>query len=53
LDGLRAPYDEEDTKEKVLIERTSGTDTILDFWFQNGNHDLVKGREVKLQQFQT
>lgn len=51
LNGLAAPYDEEDTKEKMLIERlTKGS--LLDFWFANANKNLVKGKQVQLQKFQ-
>ncbi len=39
LEGLKAPFDEEDTKEKLKIERQNGSSTNLDFWVEHSNKD--------------
>jgi hypothetical protein len=51
VDGLAAPYDEENTEHLLKIERTSGDQTMLDFWFATANTDQYSGKTVELQQF--
>lgn len=43
LDGLKAPFDEENTTHIFKIEFLKNG-TFLDFWFENGNKDLFGGR---------
>lgn len=43
VDGLRAPFDEETTRERVLVEsRFIGEENPLQFWFQNSNNPLFE-----------
>lgn len=53
LAGLIAPYDEEDTRHIMKIERIPDGQTMLDFWFEFGNQDLYSGKQVELQEFQS
>ena len=46
LDGLAAPYDEEDTKEITLLERLTGQD-VFEFWMAHQNEDLISGRSFE------
>jgi hypothetical protein len=43
LDGLQAPYDEENTVHIFKIEFLEG-ENILDFWFSNANQNIFGGR---------
>jgi hypothetical protein len=52
LEGLAAPFDEENTKQKFLIQNTVGYHCLLNYWVAQSNRDLVSGREVEEQQFQ-
>jgi hypothetical protein len=52
LEGLAAPFDEENTKQKFLIQNTVGYHSLLDYWVAHANRDLVSGREFEEQQFQ-
>ena len=51
LEGLAAPYDEENTTQVFKLERIPDDTNILDFWSQNGNQDLYSGKMVELQEF--
>jgi hypothetical protein len=51
LDGLRAPYDEEDTRHIMKFEDVPKGQTILAFWFQRANTDLFSPKSVQLQTF--
>lgn len=44
LEGLAAPYDEEDTVQVTLVERLVDQE-LFDFWQAHANKDLVTGRE--------
>lgn len=50
-EGLRAPYDEEDTRELFTIERCANTKDLFTYWQENANSDLYTGRVVELQTF--
>jgi len=52
LDGLCAPYDEENTSMIVKIQRTNSAGNMLDFWFSNANTALFKKLQVNLQEFE-
>lgn len=52
LDGLAAPYDEENTAHIMKVEGMTPGTTILDFWFARGNSDLYTGKTVTMQEFQ-
>ncbi|MDX2106770.1 MAG: hypothetical protein SFY67_10255 [Candidatus Melainabacteria bacterium] len=49
-EGLKAPYDEENTNDIFKIECTGGVDFIT-FWMSNGNKDLFSDKDVELQRF--
>lgn len=51
LEGLAAPYDEEDTTHILKIERAPAGSTVLDYWFAHGNTDLFTGKSIELQEF--
>lgn len=44
LDGLSAPYDEEETREVVHIEKLNAGVDLFDFWQANQNSDQVSDR---------
>jgi len=52
LDGLAAPYDEEDTTHMMKVERMVGGKSILNYWFENANQDLYTGKQVEMQEFE-
>jgi hypothetical protein len=49
VDGLAAPYDEEDTRFLLKIERPSTGTTTLEFWFEHGNQDLYSDKRIETQ----
>lgn len=51
LDGLGAPYDEENTKLMMKLERIGAGSEIARFWFEHGNTDLYSDKIPKLQVF--
>lgn len=51
IDGIKAPYDEEDTTEILKVEKTQNSSTILDFWFENSNLDHFTGKSIELLKF--
>lgn len=51
LEGLAAPYNEEETTQIFKIETISENLTVFEFWFQNGNQDLYSGKKIEFQQF--
>jgi len=53
VEGLAAPYDEENTKHILKIEQPESGSNILEFWFRFGNQDLYSGKNPELQQFLT
>ncbi|WP_286817958.1 hypothetical protein [Desulfobacter sp. UBA2225] len=53
LEGLGAPFDEENTKEIAKIQRTEAIGNILDFWFDKGNQDHFTGLDTQMQEFDT
>ena len=52
LDGLAAPYDEEDTTHMMKIDHMTGGRSILNYWFENANQDLYAGKQVEMQEFE-
>lgn len=52
LEGLGAPYDEENTSYVFKIEKSSKNTSLLDFWFENGNSDLFSNRSIEVQEFE-
>ncbi|MAX23843.1 MAG: hypothetical protein CMJ19_04990 [Phycisphaeraceae bacterium] len=52
LEGLAAPYDEEDTTDIMKVERMDAGMSILNFWFDHGNQDLFSKKQVDLQEFE-
>ena len=51
LDGLRAPFDEENTTYVFKIEDTTADGNMLRFWKNHSNTDLYSGKAVEMQQF--
>lgn len=51
LEGLAAPYDEENTTQLFKLETIPENMNILDFWSKNGNQDLYSRKIVELQEF--
>lgn len=51
LAGLAAPYDEEETKEVVHIEKLNAGVDIFDFWQANQNSDQVSDRMPEQRTF--
>ncbi len=51
LEGLKAPYDEENTSQIFKIERVPEGQSILDFWMTQSNRDHYSGKNPELQQF--
>lgn len=51
LDGLAAPYDEEETKELVHVEKLDAGLDLFDFWQANQNSDQVFGRSPEPRMF--
>lgn len=51
--GLKAPYDEEDTRDIAKIQRIPRNSNILKFWFSNGNSDLYSAIDIEYQNFKT
>lgn len=52
-EGLIAPFDEENTKNILKIQRTNQDSNILEFWFEESNKDLFTNKDPELQKFQT
>lgn len=50
--GLRAPYDEEETRSIFLIERCDA-ESIFEFWIRNANTDQITGRSFEPAAFRT
>jgi hypothetical protein len=50
VEGLRAPYDEENTDSIFKIEEVS-EGNMLKFWFENSNQDHFSGKHPEFQQF--
>lgn len=51
LEGLKAPYDEEDTQNIMKLEQIKDNLTILDFWFNFGNKDHYTSKNTEYQKF--
>lgn len=49
VEGLAAPYDEEDTRFLLKIERPPAGTNMLAFWFLHGNDELYSGKNVETQ----
>jgi hypothetical protein len=51
MDGLIAPYDEENTDYIFKIEKQDGSNNLFDFWHDNANTDQYSNKQVEYQQF--
>ena len=51
VEGLAAPYDEEDTRQVAHIEPLIDRD-VFSFWLEHQNRDLVTGRAFELRRFE-
>jgi len=52
VEGIKAPYNEEDTKQIFKVERVESERCILDFWINHPNQDHYSGIPVTLQEFE-
>ena len=50
-EGLQAPYNEEDTKERALIEQLAGNDEIIGFWHRNAKTNLIDSRNIEQAEY--
>ncbi|WP_424360136.1 hypothetical protein [Methylocystis parvus] len=50
IEGLAAPYDEEETKQVMHLEALK-EQTFFDFWRQNANSDQITGRIFEVRRF--
>jgi hypothetical protein len=50
-DGLAAPFDEENTEEKLKIEYMSKPDEIIKFWVENANTNQVDNKIIEEVKF--
>ena len=53
LDGLSAPYDEEDSEEKLKIEFDLEPDEFIGFWRSHVNSDLFSNNNLEEIEFKT
>ncbi|HNP31242.1 MAG TPA: hypothetical protein PKK23_19505 [Nitrospirales bacterium] len=51
VDGLRAPFDEENTEDIFKIERTPDGHSLASFWFEFCNQDHFSAKKVKSYEF--
>jgi hypothetical protein len=51
VDGVRAPYDEENTLHILKIEFVPEGRNILEVWFTYANKDLFSGRNTEMLKF--
>jgi hypothetical protein len=51
MDGLIAPYDEENTSYIFKIEKQDGSKNLFDFWHDNANTDQYSNKQVEYQEF--
>lgn len=51
VEGLVAPFDEENTKNILKIQKPRLDSNILEFWFDERNQDLFSDKTVELQTF--
>jgi hypothetical protein len=47
LDGLAAPFNEEETNHITYVEKIDETTNLFDFWLAHQNTDQVSGRSVE------
>lgn len=52
VDGLRAPYDEENTSHVWKIDSLKDTEELIDYWFRNRNSDLFSDLPINLAEFE-
>ncbi len=51
IDGLEAPYDEENTMHLMHLERLEEDDDLFDFWWNHQNSDQVSNRTPQQREF--
>jgi hypothetical protein len=47
LEGLAAPFNEEETRQITHLERLNGATDLFDFWLAHANTDQVSGRTIE------
>lgn len=52
IEGLRAPFDEEDTSYTFKINPLDSETNILEFWFQNANTAIYPNIQTETQEFE-
>jgi hypothetical protein len=53
MDGLAAPYDEEETREVVHVEKLNVGVDLFEFWQANQNSNQVSDRMPEPRTFST
>ena len=51
IEGLAAPYDEEETNQVVHIEKPDASFDLFEFWLKNQNSDQVTSRQPEPRVF--
>lgn len=52
VSGLAAPFDEEDTRHLLKLERAGSSSNLFRFWYEHANTDLFTTKPVELQEFE-
>lgn len=51
LEGVIAPYDEENTSYIFKIEKQNQSKNLFDFWYDYSNTDQYSNKQVEYQKF--
>lgn len=51
FEGLRAPFDEENTEDIFKIERIPNDESMISFWFKYPNQDHFSGKKLEHYEF--
>jgi hypothetical protein len=52
LDGLSAPFNEEETRQITHVERLDATTDLFEFWLAHQNSDQVSGRRIDARELE-
>lgn len=50
--GLEAPFDEEDTEGKLMIEFMKKPEEIIEFWMKNANTNQTDNKKIEVVEFE-
>ncbi len=51
IEGLQAPYDEENTKDILKVEFVNGDGGLIDFWMQHQNSSQFENKSIEMARF--